>query len=142
MVRLSLKIPRTDERPFDVTGFGLNSIDLLAVVAEHPAVNSKQRLQRVTRLPGGQIATALATCAKLGWRTSYIGAFGGDDHGALSRQSLLDAGVDVSGEPHGRERHESVRHHPCGRPVRASERSCGTGILISPGILPTSRNRR
>jgi len=96
MVRLSLKIPRADERLFDVAGFGLNSIDLLAVVAEHPAVNSKQRLQRVTRLPGGQIATAIATCAKLGWRTSYIGAFGGDDHGALSRQSLVDAGVDVS----------------------------------------------
>src|SRR6476646_2406504 len=96
MVRLSLKIPRADERLFDVAGFGLNSIDLLAVVAEHPAVNSKQRLQRVTRLPGGQIATAMATCAKLGWRTSYIGAFGGDDHGALSRQSLVDAGGDVS----------------------------------------------
>ncbi len=89
-------IPGPGERAFDVAGFGLNSIDLLAVVAEHPAVNSKQRLQRVTRLPGGQIATALATCAKLGWRTSYVGAFGGDDYGALSRQSLVDAGVDVS----------------------------------------------
>ena len=96
-MRLSLKIPRADERPFDVTGFGLNSIDLLAVVAEHPAVNSKQRLQRSTRLPGGEIATAMATCAKLGWRASYVGTFGGDDHGALSRESLVEAGVDVSG---------------------------------------------
>jgi sulfofructose kinase len=95
-VRLSIKIPRAGERPFDVAGFGLNSIDILAVVAEHPAVNSKQRLQRVTRLPGGQIATALAACAKLGWRTSYVGTFGGDDHGSLSRASLIEAGVDVS----------------------------------------------
>jgi sugar/nucleoside kinase (ribokinase family) len=93
---LSIKFPRADERPFDVAGFGLNSIDILAVVAEHPAVNSKQRLQRVTRLPGGQIATALAACAKLGWRASYIGTFGGDDHGSLSRASLIEAGVDVS----------------------------------------------
>lgn len=96
-MRLPLKIPRADERPFDVAGFGLNSIDFLAVVAEHPAVNSKQRLQRSTRLPGGQIATAMATCAKLGWRASYVGTFGGDDHGTLSRASLVEAGVDVSG---------------------------------------------
>jgi sulfofructose kinase len=94
---LSLKIPRADERPFDVAGFGLNSIDLLAVVAEHPAVNSKQRLQRSTRLPGGQIATAMVTCAKLGWRASYVGTFGDDDNGALSREGLVEAGVDVSG---------------------------------------------
>jgi sulfofructose kinase len=95
-VRLSLKIPPAGERAFDVAGFGINSVDLLAVVAEHPAVNSKQRLQRATRLPGGEIATAMATCAKLGWRASYVGSFGGDDMGALSRNSLIEAGVDVS----------------------------------------------
>jgi len=95
-VRLSLKIPAAGERAFDVVGFGLNSVDLLAVVAEHPALNSKQRLQRAMRLPGGQIATAMATCAKLGWRASYIGSFGGDDMGTLSRDSLVEAGVDVA----------------------------------------------
>ena len=41
------------------SGFGLNSIDLLTVVAEFPVSNSKQRLQRFARLPGGQTATAL-----------------------------------------------------------------------------------
>ena len=95
-VRLSLNIPRLRRAPFDVAGFGLNSVDLLAVVAEYPASNSKQRLQRLTRLPGGQIATAMATCAKLGWRASYIGTFGGDDLGTLSRDSLIEAGVDIS----------------------------------------------
>src|SRR3954471_8458661 len=95
-VRLPLKIPLAGDRSFDVAGFGLNSVDLLAVVAEHPAVNSKQRLQRAARLPGGQIATAMAACAKLGWRSSYIGTFGGDDYGTLSRESLVTAGVDVS----------------------------------------------
>ena len=95
-MRLSLSIPAAAARPFDVAGFGLNSVDLLAVVAEFPASNSKQRLQRVTRLPGGQIATAMATCARLGWRASYVGSFGSDDLGALSRASLIDAGVDVS----------------------------------------------
>ena len=115
-MRLSLKIPRADERPFDVAGFGLNSVDLLAVVAEHPAVNSKQRLQRVTRLPGGQIATAMATCAKLGWRASYIGSFGGDDMGTLSRAEPGRRWRRRVRQPHGRGRHESVRHHPRRRP--------------------------
>jgi sulfofructose kinase len=95
-VRLALNIPRSHERPFDVAGFGQNSVDLLAVVAEYPTSNSKQRLQRFTRLPGGEIATAMATCVKLGWRASYIGAFGGDELGTLSRDSLLEAGVDLN----------------------------------------------
>ena len=59
---------------FDVVGFGLNSVDLVAVVAEYPASNSKQRLQRFARLPGGQIATALAACARLGWRSRATSA--------------------------------------------------------------------
>lgn len=74
---------------------GLNSIDLVAVVAEYPASNSKQRLQRFARLPGGQMATASAVCARLGWRASYIGSFGDDDLGTMSRQSLIAEGVDL-----------------------------------------------
>jgi sulfofructose kinase len=76
-------------------GFGLNSVDLVAVVAEFPQTNSKQRLQRFARLPGGQIATAMAACARLGLRASYIGSFGDDDLGELSRESLVREGVDV-----------------------------------------------
>ena len=94
-VRLSLNIPQARDRPYDVAGFGLNSVDLLAVVAEYPALNSKQRLQRVTRLPGGQIATAMAACSRLGWRASYVGSFGSDDLGTLSRESLTAACADV-----------------------------------------------
>src|SRR5689334_18753893 len=95
-VRLGLRIPKADAKPFDVTGFGLNSIDLLAVVAEYPASNSKQRLQRFMHMPGGQIATALSACAKLGLRASYVGSFGSDPLGKMSRDSLVDLGVDVS----------------------------------------------
>jgi sulfofructose kinase len=95
-VRLGLNIPEAGSRPFDVAGFGLNSIDLLAVVAEYPASNTKQRLQRFMHLPGGQIATALTVCARLGWRATYIGAFGSDDLGRISRDSLLEDKVDLS----------------------------------------------
>jgi len=96
-VRLGLKIPPVSSKPFDVAGFGLNSIDLLAVVAEYPASNSKQRLQRFMHMPGGQIGTALTACTKLGLKTTYIGSFGSDPLGAMSRQSLVDTGVDISG---------------------------------------------
>jgi len=95
-VRLGLNIPKADPGLFDVAGFGLNSIDLLAVVAEYPASNTKQRLQRFMHLPGGQIATALTVCSRLGWRSRYIGAFGSDDLGRLSRDSLVNEGIDLS----------------------------------------------
>jgi sulfofructose kinase len=95
-VRVPFVIPPADSKPFDVAGFGLNSIDLVTVVAEYPASNTKQRLQRFARLPGGQIATAMATCARLGWRTRYIGSFGDDELGELSRRSLTSDRVDIS----------------------------------------------
>ena len=95
-MRIPFSISAPGTRPFDVVGFGLNSIDLLTVVAEFPVSNSKQRLQRVARMPGGQTATALVTCARLGWRARYIGSFGDDEFGTISRESLIDEGVDIS----------------------------------------------
>lgn len=96
-MRVPFTIPPAGSRPFDVAGFGLNSIDHVVVVADFPKSNSKQRLQRLAVLPGGQIATAMAACTRLGWKTTYVGSFGGDLLGELSRRSLVDAGVDVSG---------------------------------------------
>jgi len=95
-VRLPLALPGRTVRAFDAVGFGLNSLDLLTVVAEHPRPNSKQRIQRFARQPGGQAATAMVTCARLGWRARYVGRFGEDEHGTISRTSLVDDGVDVS----------------------------------------------
>jgi sulfofructose kinase len=95
-VRIPFDVPPPGSKPFDVVAFGLNSIDLVAVVAEYPPPNSKQRLQRFARMPGGQMATAAATCARLGLRASYIGAFGDDDLGELSRSTLVKEGVDIA----------------------------------------------
>ena len=127
-VRLSLRSRRPGDAAFDVAGFGLNSVDLLAVVAEYPAVNCKQRLQRVTRLPGGQIATAMATCAKLGWRASYIGQFRRRRHGHPVTQQPDRSRRGRRRQPHGPGCHERVCHHPCRRPLRASARCSGIGI--------------
>src|SRR2546423_9870038 len=88
-MRIPFRIPHPHSRPFDVVGLGENSIDLVAVVADYPTSNTKQRLQRFARHPGGQIATALAACARLGWRASYIGRFGDDALGRQARESLI-----------------------------------------------------
>lgn len=95
-MRIPFRIPGPDSRLFDVVGVGLNSIDLLAVVAEYPQSNTKQRLQRFAHLPGGQMGTATVTCARLGLRARYIGSFGDDDLGARSRESLEREGVDIA----------------------------------------------
>jgi sulfofructose kinase len=88
-------VPPRGDRRFDVAGLGLNSIDMVAVVAEYPEADSKQPLQRFARLPGGETATAMTACAKLGWDANYIGSFGGDEFGRISRESLIAAGVSV-----------------------------------------------
>lgn len=93
---MPVSIPPAEARAYDVVTLGLNSIDLVAVVAEYPVINSKQRLQRFARLPGGQMATASAVCARLGWRARYIGVFGDDGLGRFSRDSLTAEGVDVA----------------------------------------------
>ena len=94
-MRIPFQIPATG-RLFDVVGLGENSFDLLAVVAEYPVTDTKQRLQRFARQPGGQIATALAACARLGWRARYVGRFGDDEFGKQSRDSLVQEGVDLA----------------------------------------------
>ena len=46
--------------------------------------------------PGGQAATAMTACARLGWRARYVGRFGDDARGRRARASLEEEGVDVS----------------------------------------------
>jgi sugar/nucleoside kinase (ribokinase family) len=95
-VRLPFRLLPPRVTGVDVVGLGLNSIDLVAVVADYPKPNSKQRLESFDPRPGGQIATALAVCARLGWKTSYLGTFGADDFGRRARANLTGLGVDVS----------------------------------------------
>lgn len=96
-MKLGLPIDPPGRRVFDVVGLGLNSIDLLGVVPEYPPPNTKQRLLRHARLPGGQVATAMVTCARLGLRAKYLGKVGSDEFGRLAIESLVQEGVDTSG---------------------------------------------
>jgi len=95
-MRLPFAIPDAAGRAFDVVGLGQNSVDYVAVGAAALSAGSKQRLEYFARLPGGQTATAMVACARLGWRTRYIGTFGDDEAGRLSRESLTREGVDLS----------------------------------------------
>jgi sugar/nucleoside kinase (ribokinase family) len=83
-------------RSFDVVGLGQNSVDLLAVLNSFPRSNTKHRIEKFARLPGGQVASAMVCCARLGWRARYVGRFGSDEIGALGLASLTSEGVDVS----------------------------------------------
>lgn len=95
-MRLPFAVPPAAGRVFDVVGLGENSVDYVAVATAAPGARSKQRLEQFASLPGGQIATAIVTCARLGWRGRYIGSFGDDEAGRVSRDSLTREGIDVT----------------------------------------------
>jgi len=49
------------------------------------------------RQGGGQAATAMVACQRLGLKTRYLGKIGNDDLGFYSQKSLEDEGVDIEG---------------------------------------------
>ena len=72
----------------DVVGLGLNAMDTVCVVPRFPEPTSKTHLREVRVEPGGQVATALVTCARLGLKARYIGSVGTDDWGRAQLASL------------------------------------------------------
>ena len=80
---------------FDVVGVGLNATDTLLIVPHFPAYAGKVPFQEEVVCPGGQVASALVACARLGLRTKYIGTVGDDQRGRIQMESLREAGIDV-----------------------------------------------
>lgn len=95
-MQIPFSLLAADARSFDVVGLGQNSVDQLAVVAEFPKSNTKHRIDQFAHLPGGQVASAMVCCARLGWRARYVGRFGDDELGRMGLASLSDEGVDIS----------------------------------------------
>jgi sugar/nucleoside kinase (ribokinase family) len=83
-------------RACDVLGIGLNATDTLLLVKEFPPYAGKVAFDREMLSPGGQVATAIVCCAKLGLRAKYVGTIGDDVRGDIQRQSLEGTGVDTS----------------------------------------------
>jgi sulfofructose kinase len=80
---------------FDVVGVGLNATDTVLIVPRFPAYGGKAPFTREFYSVGGQVATAMVTCARLGLRAKYIGAVGDDERARLQVESLLASGIDV-----------------------------------------------
>ena len=81
---------------FDVVGVGLNATDTLLVVSHFPAYGGKVPFLQEILSPGGQVASAMVACAKLGLRTKYIGTIGDDERGRIQMQSLTGSGIDLT----------------------------------------------
>ncbi len=79
----------------DVVGLGLNATDTVLMVREFPPLGGKERVVSLSRQAGGQVATALVTCRRLGLSARYIGKVGSDDAGRFQLRSLREEGVDV-----------------------------------------------
>jgi len=82
---------------FDLVGVGLNATDTLLLVSKYPELGGKVAFEREVLSPGGQVATALATCGKLGLRTKYLGVVGDDERGRIQMASLREAGLNLDG---------------------------------------------
>jgi len=83
-------------KAFDVVGVGLNATDTMLLVSHFPAYGGKVPFQHEVMSPGGQVASAMVTCARLGLRAKYIGTVGDDHRGEIQMASLLGSGVDLS----------------------------------------------
>ena len=80
---------------FDVVGVGLNATDTLILLSRFPAYAGKVAFEREMLSPGGQVASAMVTCAKLGLRVKYIGTVGDDQRGRIQMASLRDTGINL-----------------------------------------------
>jgi sulfofructose kinase len=92
---MQFNLPLQD-KPFDVVGMGLNSVDFLTVVPQFPTLNSKMKMLRFSKQGGGQVATAMVALSRWVIKTKYIGKIGEDELGQFSLHSIQQEGVDVS----------------------------------------------
>ena len=93
---MRFNLPFSKDKPFDVVGMGLNSVDFLSLVPRFPASNSKMEILQFAKSGGGQVATALVALSRWGVKTKYIGKVGSDELGQFSIDSIRHEGVNVS----------------------------------------------
>ncbi len=80
---------------FDVVGVGLNATDTLILLSHFPAYAGKVAFDEEILSPGGQVASAMVTCAKLGLAVKYIGTVGDDERGRIQMESLRGSGINL-----------------------------------------------
>jgi len=82
--------------PYDVVCLSCSCWDVLATCDDYPALDEKRPLEGMSEQGGGQAATAAAAVARLGGRAAFVGRVGDDAAGSRIRESLEQAGVDIS----------------------------------------------
>ncbi len=87
------------DKTWDVVGLGANSVDFVHLLPGYPqpfGSFAKMRIEKQEILCGGQTATAMCACAKLGLRAKYAGVTGTDDNGRRVRRELEQRGIDLT----------------------------------------------
>src|SRR5439155_21617394 len=87
------------EGGWDVVGLGANSVDFVHLLPGYPqpfGSFAKMRIEKQEILCGGQTATAMCACARLGLRAKYAGVTGTDDNGRRVRRELESRGIDLA----------------------------------------------
>jgi sugar/nucleoside kinase (ribokinase family) len=81
-----------------VVGLGTCAYDILAIAPRMPAFDDVHMvpLTHLVHDGGGQVSTALATLARLGVRTGYVGVLGDDAQGRFLVDLFTQAGVDLA----------------------------------------------
>ena len=79
----------------DIVGVGLNATDTLIPVHEFPSSGAKVEFRSASRLPGGQVASAMIACRHWGLAARYIGKLGDDAAAELHRAEFSRAGVET-----------------------------------------------
>lgn len=88
----------SERRDFDVVGFGECSVDEVWMLPSLPSGGpAKLRAHRRERVGGGQVATAMVACARLGLRAAFCATVGDDAEGNEVVAGLAGDGVDVGG---------------------------------------------
>ena len=83
------------DKQFDVVGVGLNATDTMLKVPHFPAFGGKVPFHGEEYSVGGQVATAIVACARLGLRAKYIGTIGDDERGRIQMESLQTSNVNI-----------------------------------------------
>src|SRR5438105_6807656 len=91
--------PAPSGRAFDVLGVGATSVDFVYLLPAYPSPTASLAKMRISRhfvSCGGQVATALAACARLDLRAKFVGVTGTDDNAKHVRRELGNRGVDMN----------------------------------------------
>ena len=84
------------EAEVDVLGLGNSCLDQIFALGAFPRPGASMPVKRVTAAPGGQAASTLVGCQRLGLTTRFVLRTGDDAAGARQVEALTHEGVDLT----------------------------------------------